>query len=600
MKIERNTIQSRLSPVVIRFGLAQCAAILALTLLPDYGLQAVGFWTPLAHTAPDSVAQMMILSDGTVMAANNPSDITGAVGHNWYRLTPDNFGNYGNGTWTSRTAAHDSRLFYASTVLPDGRVFVAGGEYGSGTATVEIYNPVADAWTQIPVPTSLLDPTQTSPTTGRSQGIIDAESKTLPNGNVLFAPISPGVAQGTLIYSPVANTFSAGGASRAWLAEATWVKLPDGSLLTVDPDSTTSERYIPASNTWVNDGVVPVLLYASLPGFVGETGPAFLLPNGKAFFIGGRGHTAIYTPSGTNSPGTWIAGPDIPGGLVSADAPGAMMFNGKILFAAAPLPTVSGGNANFPSPTSFFEYDYSVGPIGTMTQVSSPTGGLTDNIASYQSTMLVLPDGTVLYCHIEQGNLFYSGFGSQLYVYHPDGAPLAAGKPTISNVSWNGNGSLHVTGTQLNGISEGASYGDDAQMDSNYPLVRLIDGSGNVTYTRTHDWSSTGVSTGSQPVTTEADLPSSLVPGFYSMQAVANGIPSDPVSFVGPVWVDFNFSFPLHLGTYAFPYNTLAQGVSAVQVGGTIAFKPASSSETMTISKPMTLIAIGGAATIGQ
>ena len=84
------------------------------------------------------------------------------------------------------------------------------------------------------------------------------------------------------------------------------------------------------------------------------------------------------------------------------------------------------------------------------------------------------------------------------------------------------------------------------------------------------------------------------------MQAVANGIASDPVSFVGPVWVDFNFSFPLHLGTYAFPYNTLAQGVSAVQTGGTIAFKPGSSSETMTISKPMTLVAVGGAATIGQ
>jgi len=33
--------------------------------------------------------------------------------------------------------------------------------------------------------------------------------------------------------------------------EASWVKLPDDSILTIDPFGTLSERYIPASNSWV-------------------------------------------------------------------------------------------------------------------------------------------------------------------------------------------------------------------------------------------------------------------------------------------------------------------------------------------------------------
>ena len=83
--------------------------------------------------------------------------------------------------------------------------------------------------------------------------------------------------------------------------------------------------------------------------------------------------------------------------------------------------------------------------------------------------MLALPDGHIL----------FSDGGSQLFVYQPSTPPLAAGKPHISSITPNGNGSYHLTGTLLNGISAGAAYGDDVQMDSNYPLVRVTDGSGN-------------------------------------------------------------------------------------------------------------------------
>ena len=196
-----------------------------------------------------------------------------------------------------------------------------------------------------------------------------------------------------------------------------------------------------------------------------------------------------------------------------------MMRDGKILCALSPTPTSAN---HFPSPTTFNEFDYNT---NAFTAVTAPGGGASVNISSYVTNMLVLPDGNVLYC--EQGATLY-------YLYNP-GAALAAGKPTITTITENGNGSYHLVGTQLNGISQGASYGDDWQMATNYPIIRITSG-GNVSYCRTYGWSNTAVMTGGTPVTTEFTMPPSVPAGTYSLEVVANGIPSDPVSFtVAPV-----------------------------------------------------------------
>ena len=84
-----------------------------------------------------------------------------------------------------------------------------------------------------------------------------------------------------------------------------------------------------------------------------------------------------------------------------------------------------------------------------------------------------------------------------------------------------------LLGTNLNGINDGAAYGDDNEMASNYPLVRLTDSSGNVTYARTTNWSVTGVSQGAETVT--FTLPTADTPNAYLLQAVANGVPSATV-----------------------------------------------------------------------
>jgi hypothetical protein len=152
-------------------------------------------------------------------------------------------------------------------------------------------------------------------------------------------------------------------------------------------------------------------------------------------------------------------------------------------------------------------------------------------------------------------------------------------------------------------------YGDDCQQDSNYPLLRFTDSSGNVSYGRTYNWSSTGVQTGGQIVTVEADASDAFFasPGAYSVQVVANGIASAPVSLSTPswVWVDFNYDGVFQFGDFDFPYATLAQGVSAIGTGGgTIAFnasvQPSVSTTPITITNAMNLISVFGQTTIGQ
>ena len=456
---------------------------------------AAGTWTPLTHTAPESVNTMLLLSDGTVMAA-------GGSMNTWYRLTPDSSGSYVGGTWSALASMHDTRLYFSSDVLTNGKVFVAGAEYGTGTNSAEVYDPLSNTWTPTPPPPA-----------GQNK-FYDSVSKILPDGNVLIAPVNPASYGSTVIYVTASNSWATGPTLYRgyYQDEASWVKLPDDSILTIDPFGTNSERYIPSLNEWINDADVPVSVYDS---YGSEMGAGFLLPDGRAFFLGATGNTAFYTPSGDTSMGLWQAGPVIPNGQGTPDAPAAMMVNGNILCAVSPTPISSD---HFPSPTSFYEFD----PIAnTFTQINGPTG-LTYGTSTYILRMLDLPDGTVL----------LSVSGSQLYVYQPSGTPLPAGKPAILGISTNNNGSYHLTGTLLNGISEGAAYGDDAQMDSNYPLVRMTNSlSGNVYYARTYGWDSTSVMTGNRIVSTDFALPPGFPAGDYSLVAVANGINSDPVLF---------------------------------------------------------------------
>ena len=112
-------------------------------------LLSTGTWTPLANPAPTGIGTMLLLSNGTVMAQG------AGVTNTWYSLTPDSDGNYVDGTWSQLASMSTDRLYFATNVLTDGRVFLMGGEYSGPSGkdndnnTGEIYDPVANTWTPI-------------------------------------------------------------------------------------------------------------------------------------------------------------------------------------------------------------------------------------------------------------------------------------------------------------------------------------------------------------------------------------------------------------------------------------------------------------------
>ena len=249
-----------------------------------------------------------------------------------------------------------ARLYFASNVLPTDQVFVVGGEYSgpSGTQnwanTGEIYNVVTNTWT----PITNFPRTQFG----------DDPSEVLPNGNVLAGYLS---GPQTYIYNPSNNTWSQAGTKlRSDRSdEETWVKLPDGSILSYDIFASISsgvghaQRYIPSTNTWVDAGTVPVQLSSSSDG--DELGPALLLPDGRVFFIGCNGNTAFYNPS-TN---TWSTGPTVPNGKGSDDAPAAELPNGHVIFAGDTFGSTGSG------PTQLFDFDPTSNTITQFTSLPS-------------------------------------------------------------------------------------------------------------------------------------------------------------------------------------------------------------------------------------
>lgn len=444
---------------------------------------------------------MIVLSDGSVIAKSCHGGVD-TTGNLWDKLTPDTNGSYVNGKWSRIAAMNDTRLYCSSQMLKDGRVYVAGGEYGEGGSTGETYDPVTDKWTMAgPLP--------------NFYNIADGNSCMLPDGRVLQGIVVPDRA--TLIYDPHTNAYTFGPSTLGSHDEAAWLKLPDNSILFVDLFSRKTERYLPDQNRWVRDDSVPVQLYDR---FGRETGASLLLPDGRGFFIGSPSVTAFYTPSGTDSAGVWSAGPIIPNGFGAPDAAAAMMSNGNVLCAFSKSPSLSD---TFPAPTVFYEFDYRT---NAFTRISAPDGGDTMAGSCYITGMVDLPDGNVLFASLASNTY---------YIYVPGGSQVAAGKPAITAVAKQDCNTYVATGHLFNGISFGAAYGDDWQMPTNYPIVRLWkddDKYGRlVYYARSYNWNSTGVMRGTAVDSTWFSLPENIPDGTYNLDISANGIHSDPYLF---------------------------------------------------------------------
>jgi hypothetical protein len=464
---------------------------------------------------------MLLLTDGSVLCHEYETP-------NWHRLFPDAFTDYSNGKWhpvtpqpanapLGQNGPVDAPLYFASAVLKDGRVFVAGGEYNAGVQVdllaVEIYDPVADSWTSVSNPPGFTN-------------IGDSPTCVLPDGRVLLGNINT---VETILLDPAIKTWTLGGPKQDTSSEETYTLLPDGTVLVAEVNShPKAEKYVIANNDWVSAASTPPGhdLVLNVPGVSIEVGPAILMTDGRVFATGATGHTALYTPPlNPVSPGSWSPGPDFPvsgGHLMRAfDAPACLLPNGRVLCIVGPVIT-SGPDTGWAGlPIECFEFDgvalhHVPGPATAAATVT------------YNCRLLLLPTGQVL----------FSNCTDTLEIYTPAGGPHPAWKPQITETERHlkPGHTYKLHGRQLNGLSQAVCYGDDAQMATNYPLVRLEGLSGvGITYCRTFDHSTMGVATGSAIHHTHFQVPAGVPYGHYQLFVVANGIPSDPIGVeVGP------------------------------------------------------------------
>lgn len=458
-------------------------------------------WVALAHAAPLHPGTMLLLTNGDVLVQDQGAKESGTG--NWWVLKPNDKGSYIEGTWSKLASLPSGYAPYAfaSAVLPDGRVIIEGGEENNGKYVWAnkgaIYDPVTNVWTSV------------APPTGSSEWsrIGDAPSTVLANGKFMLGASGYSGTTVEAILNATTLTWKATGTGKDdGNDEEGWTLLPDGDVLTVDTHPTTpqgTEIYSPATGAWSYAGSTPDELIDE----TGEVGPQALMPDGDVLATGATGDNALYN----TSTGKWSSAPSFPviGGQQydEADGPAAVLSDGSVLLDASP------GDYNMP--VQFFVYNGK-----TMKEITNPPNAADQS--SYFGYMLVLPTGQVL----------FNDRAGQMEVYTAGGTPKASWLPTITSVASTlaAGGTYTVSGKQLNGLTEGASYGDDFQDNTNYPLVRITnDATGDVFYAKTFGMTSMSV-TPNKASSAQFTLPSDIEAGNSSLVVVASGFASAPFS----------------------------------------------------------------------
>ncbi|MBV8530149.1 MAG: hypothetical protein JO104_02445 [Candidatus Eremiobacteraeota bacterium] len=432
----------------------------------------------------------LLMTDGTVMVQDYCTQ-------NWFKLTPDQNGNYATGTWsaTGQLPSGYGPLYFASAVLADGKLIANGGEYnGTSCSGVEtplgaIYDPVANTWTSVTGPS------------GWSR-IGDAQSVVLSNNTYMLGNCCY---QTQALLDESAMTWTQIGTGKNDPnSEEGLALLPNGDVLTVDVTSTpNSEVYVPSANAWQSAGTVPVQLVS---GF--EIGPETLRPDGTVWVAGATGNSAIYN---THS-GTWAAGPTFPS--ISgqqydvADGPSSLLPNGWVMVPASP--------GLYQTPSLFYIFNGK-----TLKNIPAPPDAPNDS--SYNVRLLLLPTGQILE---DDGSTDIEIYTGPRRVDHRWAPVIDRVKTMLTHGQ-----TYKISGRRFNGASQANMYGDDVQQATNYPLVRITNNAtGHVFYCRTHGTSFMGVQVRRKKVSTFFDVPSTIETGASTLVVVANGIPSQAVN----------------------------------------------------------------------
>jgi len=288
-------------------------------------------------------------------------------------------------SWANTGSMKTATLFHSSTLLPNGKVLIAGGQAASGiTNRAELFNPATGTWTN---------------TAAMSTNRVAHTATLLPNGKVLVAGgwaksgFTNALASAEL-YDPASGSWTNTGSMITRRAYHHAISLPNGKVLVTGGaiDFATilksAEVYDPATGTWTATGA----MNTNRAGFA-----AALLSNGKVLVCGGQPVQDIAIPDAetyNSSNGTWTIAGSM--GYERADFTVTALTNGRVL--------AIGGWNNTAISTNAEVYDPSSG-IWTL------SGAL--NTARYHGRATLLQNGKVL---VAGGEVYDTAFSSsELY-----------------------------------------------------------------------------------------------------------------------------------------------------------------------------------------
>jgi len=309
-----------------------------------------------------------LLPNGKVLVAGGDSE-----GGRGVQMASTELYDPATGTWSSAGTLANAREHHTATLLPNGRVLISGGYTPSGrTTSAELYDPVTGTW-------SLAE----SMITAR----FGHTATLLSNGKVLVAGGSDGnggaYTQAEL-YDPATGSWSATGPLVKAVVSQTATLLPNGKVLVaggyVGNHSVTAvaQLYDPATGSWSSTN--PMLSSR-------DDHTATLLPNGKVLVAGGsNGSFTVNTLASAElydpATGTWSA----TGSMAKPHQfhAATLLPHGKVLVGPGYMYTSSSGGA--------FAVDPEVYDPATGTW--SPTGSIA--VLRYYYSATLLPDGSVL------------------------------------------------------------------------------------------------------------------------------------------------------------------------------------------------------------
>lgn len=487
-----------------------------------------GTWTKLTNDFPDpsawAVESLSLMPDGSVLvessgACQAPGFCPGF--NHWYRLTAGPSGGFANGTWTRMADAHYGRQYFPAAVLRDGRLLVCGGEYvfdqngnqfsqDTDHNHCEIFDPSAGStgtWTQ-------------TPDFPLANYFSDGTLAPLPSGKILAGTVGavqsmefdPAHATDSLAWTDAETAHNLEG--RPFCESAT-IQLQDGTVLTA---GLALDRYFPNNATGSKWG--PIIPAAPQNPFgdtfcggdTGEGGAALTLYDGRALVLATSSYNAVYTPS-TNTSTNVARTPQVFPGTLNFGLFGQADEHGQSVM---PTGHVLAAIHSTYSYNKFFDYDPSLNVFYDVSY-GAPSLATETNGAGYM-VQTPLPNGTVL--------LGMQGTKS-LYVYSPPGAQLTRfGQPSITSVTGPVSGVYTMTGTTLNGLTNGADRDDESSNYTSFPVISATSGS-TTRYAVITSISSTSIAPGAS-VTVKFKAPRAGWPGHgtITLSVSASGLKS--------------------------------------------------------------------------